>query len=183
MLCTHVPLQRQPGRSPQTRSSGTGLPLPAKNHARLFGVIPVPRIGAWATGAVLRLLLVCLAYATLNFLHPLSGAAPSTLTWRYPLFGVATVLSLLYFAQARTHGLVHNKADTVPWVFAILATAPDGEICATVRMLLGCVYLSSGVLKMRLTGVKWAKGESLALVMQIMLGHAPGANCRGSCSL
>jgi sulfite exporter TauE/SafE len=174
LLCTHVPLHRHAKVVSSASTFGHWYyPLPSRDHATLFGVLPVPRIGAKASAAVLGLLLSSLVYAVHGFLlasNSSSSSDTNTLAWRRPLFGAATALSLLYFAQARTHGLVHNKADTVPWVFACLAAAPDTHVCGTVRLLLGCVYLSSGILKLRLTGVKWVTGESLQrLVMQFML--------------
>jgi len=66
--------------------------------------------------------------------------------------------------------LVHNKADLVPWVALIMAAGPDGEVCAHVCFLYGCVYLSSGMAKLRATGIKWAHGINLQrMVVQFML--------------
>lgn len=168
LLCTHIPLYRHAKVVLPTSTFGHWYyPLPSRDHATIFGLLPVPRIGAKATFVVLLLLVSSLVYAAHRFLV---CSDSSTLAWRRPLFTTATGLSLLYFAQARTHGLIHNKADTVPWVLACLAATPDGKVCGTVRFLLGSVYLSSGMLKLRLTGVKWTDGESLQrLIMQFML--------------
>ena len=161
--------------SPNSKFGHWYYPLKAKEHAKLFGLIYIPRLSQNIWHGTLAIILSSLAFASYKFSTG-EAMAMSTLTtrttwsWRAPLFGVSTVLSLFYFAQARTHGLIHNKADTVPWILFILTFAPDGNVCSSVRLLLGCVYLSSGVLKLRLTGLKWTKGESLQrLVLQFML--------------
>ena len=67
---------------------------------------------------------------------------------------VALGACVLYFGRVRTHGLIHNKADTVPWVLLICATCtPVGAACM-VRLLLALTYASSGWHKMQKQGLR-----------------------------
>ena len=61
----------------------------------------------------------------------------------------------------RTHGLIHNKADLVPWVLMLLAASPPGQQAEHIKLLLGAAYASSGLLKLRLSGPRWARGSNL----------------------
>ena len=49
----------------------------------------------------------------------------------------------------------------VPWVLALLAASPHNEAYSHVKLLLGITYLSSGALKLRCTGLRWARGVNL----------------------
>ena len=142
-------------------------PLPARKHSTLFGIVPPLDLGevAWHTVCAL---LVAVLLASAASLASYGGGRNTAFT--RPLLASTPVLTVLYFQRVRTHGLVHNKADLVPWVALIMAAGPDGEVCAHVCFLYGCVYLSSGMAKLRATGIKWAHGINLQrMVVQFML--------------
>ena len=90
-------------------------PKPAGHFSRFFGLAPVPHLAGALWHAVFASLCALLAFAV--FVSEIV-AADSTPAPKHSglLFALATPLSLLYFARVRTHGLIHNKADLVPWV-------------------------------------------------------------------
>ncbi len=171
LLATHGELAKhQSVVGPRTRFGHWYYPLPAGAHATLFGVWPLRRLpqSVWRGVGALLLALLLLAGATGAVGAGVSSTPPPLL--RGLVFGTAALLCLLYLGQARTHGLVHNKADLVPWVLAILAWSPPDHVTATVRLLLGLVYGSSGLHKLRTTGLRWTHGRNLQmLVLKFML--------------
>lgn len=122
-------------------------PKPASSEAKLFGVVPLPLLGKQMWEACFAALLLALAACAVTLSRATAAAA--------------TALSLFYLARVRTHGLIHNKADLVPWVLALLAASPPGQAHSHVKLLLGVVYLSSGALKLRCTGARWMHGDNL----------------------
>ena len=123
-------------------------PLPSKAHTSVFGLFIVPRLTEQYRHA-LCILLLCL----LLFLQ----YSTSMLLWTMTSF-----VSIVYFGQARTHGLIHNKADLVPLcLFIIGCSSNKVTACSNVRVLMACVYFSSGLMKLRKTGVRWMHGTNL----------------------
>ena len=116
-------------------------------------------------------------------------------------FAASAVLSILYFGQVRTHGLVHNKADLVPWTFfALMAGAScSGCSCTTeaeagrssgrssgsvfcAQLLLGLAYGSSALHKVMHAGIGWAHGsnfQKLMVQMQLEYGRIEWCRSRG----
>ena len=130
---------------PSSRYGHWYYPLPASQHARLFGLVQAPHLGERAWHGVFVALLGALAASAGGAL----GDGHSRV-WSW----LALACALLYFARARTHGLVHNKADTVPWVLFICAAVPPAHAPSVVRVLLATVYASSGLHKLRKHGLK-----------------------------
>jgi hypothetical protein len=73
-------------------------PLPARKHSTFFGLVEVPRVSERGRHVLLILFIV----------SAVSGCCLHR-WW----FGITAFLSVLYFAQARTHGLVHNKVGCI----------------------------------------------------------------------
>jgi hypothetical protein len=90
------------------------------------------------------------------------------------LFGwveAALPIWMLWCAQIRTHGLLHNKADLVPWTLFVLAFSPASP-CYHIELVLSLAYFSSGLMKVRRTGFSWAKGRNFSrLIAQCCLEY------------
>ena len=158
LLCTHDSLNRHARVvSPSSTFGHWYFPLTAGDHTKIFGVFRTPILKETSRHCLLLLLLSIVAYAGW------SSSASS--------FLIASLLSLLYFAQARTHGLVHNKADLVPWVLFLLGVSTTTTTAVTnIRFLMGCAYTSSGIAKLRKTGLRWVEGRNLQrMIVQFML--------------
>ena len=161
LLCTHDALNRHARVvSPSSTFGHWYFPLTAGHHAKIFGIFRTPILTETSRHCLLLLLLSTLAYAGWSS----SSASSSS-------FLIASLLSLLYFGQARTHGLVHNKADLVPWILFLLGVSTTTETAVTnIRFLMGCAYTSSGIAKIRKTGLRWVEGRNLQrMIVQFML--------------
>ena len=137
-------------------------PKTAEEHTTAFGLLVIPRVAETT-----RHVLVVVLLSTLLF-----GAIAASDSLIFSLtFATSAMVSMLYFAQARTHGLVHNKADLVPVVLLLLAISSSSTtMCGNIRFLMGTVYFSSGIMKLRKTGIRWCQGINLKrMILQFML--------------
>ena len=158
ILLTHSALEKYTKYNfAKTKFGHWYYPLSAQKHSTLFGLLKVPYLGGLGFIFVYSLLLAALLGQA--FL-PHSKAISCT----------ALVSCILYFARVRTHGLVHNKADTVPWVLAIFTLVPPANQAFACQLLLSLGYCSSGTLKVRKQGFAWAEGKNLQrMVAQFLL--------------
>ena len=164
IFCTHDALNRYARVVGGTNTVGHWYyPLEANLHTKVFGFWVVPRYSE-----KIRHLLAVLFLALLLLMLLITSSSP------LPPRGVSclcTVVSVFYFAQARTHGLVHNKADLVPWCLLLMSiSSTASSAVSNIRFLMGCVYFSSGVMKLRKTGIKWVEGSNLQrMILQFLL--------------
>ncbi|MEY2879800.1 MAG: hypothetical protein RLZZ15_2180 [Verrucomicrobiota bacterium] len=129
---------------------------------RVLNVVPLPALPAEAVAAVGLGLAACLAVAALV---PAAGAGP----WLVAAAGA----SLLYFAQVIDLPAVRRKPNTVPIFLLLLgaasfvpAAAPEAPAIGrlvrwTMQLVVAQMYFSSGVMKLRLAGWRWADGATL----------------------
>lgn len=187
-------------------------------QSSVCGVLPMPQLSLVQLRGTFVLLCVCTLACPLSdlFTHEQSitftieaaaqesiatnivQSLPTVLSFTSALShqqwaGFAFVLSLLYFGQVRSHGLVHNKADLVPWSLFILALAPTQHKTAAattietnancsapmltappigiagpvfcVQLLVALAYCSSGLTKLRKSGLYWAHGRNLSRLL------------------
>lgn len=98
----------------------------------------------------------------------------------------AAGLALIYFPQVVELPDVRRKPNTVPLILLLAgaarlaATGPVGTIaCAclfTCKLVVAQVYLSSGLMKLKRTGLRWAEGGTLRLwFVQYHLRHGTKA--------
>jgi len=162
LLWTHPSLETYTRYSfARTRYGHWYYPLKAEKHSTFFGLCRVPH------GNPLQFtLLFSIVLCSLGILVGANTTSPITRAASYVAWGS----SMLYFARVRTHGLVHNKADTVPWVLAIFCWVPHGQCAGACQLLLSLAYASSGFLKVRKQGFSWADGKNLQrMVGQFLL--------------
>ena len=136
-------------------------PRPIRCQATLFGLHPalaVPDLSVGAFDALFVVLTSCLGAMAWLGDDAASAATSAAFAW------VACVASLLYIGRVRGHGLIHNKADLIPWALLAVALCADrpGTAAFHVRLLLAVTYCSSGVIKLRITGLKWTDGRNLS---------------------
>ena len=142
-------------------------PLEQNKHATFFGIIRVPYLSEFMwEKVVFTIFLSILSLISLNILQRIRNIYVQQIIY-FLLF----IVSILYFARVRTHGLIHNKADTVPWIFAIFCfNKNESNMIMQSILLLSLCYASSGWLKIRKQGLKWANGINLRrLVAQFLL--------------
>ena len=162
VLCTHGAINRYARVVPLNSTFGHWYyPLAVKHHTSFCGWFVVPRLRETQRHALVVLFLCLIAAA--SWLPPFTS-------YHFPLHLATAIVSVLYFAQARTHGLIHNKADLVPWCFLLIGCSTNGAVvCGNIRVLMGVVYFSSGLMKLRLTGLRWASGTNLQrMVLQFL---------------
>eukprot|EP00943_MAST-04B_sp_MAST-4B-sp1_P007950 g7950.t1 len=168
LLLTHSKLKRYARYVKANTTFGHWYyPLKQHKHATFFGVVRVPYLSEFVWEKVFfTIFLTILSLISLNILQRLGNVYIQQL-----LYFVLLVVSIFYFARVRTHGLIHNKADTVPWVLAIFCfNKSQRNIILQSMLLLSLCYSSSGWLKIRKQGISWAKGINLRrLVGQFFL--------------
>ena len=142
-------------------------PLEQNKHATFFGIIRVPYLGEYVWEKVIFLIFIfILSLIGFNILQRIRNSYVQNL-----LYFALLSASILYFARVRTHGLIHNKADTVPWILAIFCfNKNEANMVLQSMLLLSLCYSSSGWLKVRKQGLAWASGIQLRrLVAQFLL--------------
>lgn len=121
------------------------FPRSAAHQSRPFGIQALQLNQVTSTASYTGILAALLATMACG-----AGAVPAVVLKHIPepiWFAASAILSVVYFGQVRSHGLVHNKADLVPWTLLALIGGGDGDngsiFCA--QLLLGLAYGSSGL--------------------------------------
>ena len=126
LLCTHPQLVRYAmAVGPRSRFGHWYFPLQLRDHARVAGVLDLPALslrGWQSVGLCLAAALLVIAGLGTDTSAGSAAAAAAAALW------------LLYTSRVRTHGHVHNKADTVPWVLLVLAVSPTGTAVLHVKL-------------------------------------------------
>ena len=132
-----------------------------RNLPQLLGFLKLPRLGS----AMFTLLgLVFCAALTI----PVWDARDAILAlW------VAGFAATLYFPQVIGVPEVRRKPGTVPVILLLLGAAglaggaePVAWACLmTIKVLVAQVYLSSGIVKLRQSGMSWADGATLRMAL------------------
>ncbi len=147
-----VSLAGLPGHLRFVQRRGPEHPLPT-----LLGCIALPRLGPWAMVAVGVGMVACLIAVAV-------GVAPAL-----ALAG-AVAGALLYHAQVIDHPTVRRKVGSVIVILFLLWAAawpaePSGLVAWAcllgIKAVVAQMYLSSGVLKLRHSGWRWADGRTL----------------------
>jgi hypothetical protein len=114
---------------------------------RLLGIVPLPRVDE-------RVFVGAGIFFTVALLAAASNVA------RKPALTLALICFPIYFLPILPLAYIQRKINLIPLVLAISLFAQD-RVLAAAKLLLALVYLSAGVEKLRVAGLRWIDGESL----------------------